>query len=77
MVAVDLVASIATHKRWLNDGEPLLYGRYDLVRLDDGTEALLEAELFEPSFFLDTDPDSPARFVDAVRRRALAVTERR
>ena len=40
-------------------------------------EALLEAELFEPSFFLDTDPDSPARFVEAVRRRAIAVAERR
>ncbi len=77
MSAVDVVASIATHKRWLSDDEPLLYGRYDLVALDDGTEALLEAELFEPSFFLDTDPDSPARFADAVRRRALAVAERR
>jgi hypothetical protein len=77
MAAVDVVASIAAHKRWLSDDEPLLYGRYDLVSLNDGTEALLEAELFEPSFFLDTDPDSPARFVEAVRRRAIAVAERR
>ena len=77
MAAVDLVASVATHMRWLNEGEPLLYGRYDLVRLDDGTEALLEAELFEPSFFLDSAPDSSTRFVDAVRRRAIAVADRR
>ena len=77
LAAVDVVASIAAHKRWLNDDEQLLYGRYDLVTLDDGTEALLEAELFEPSFFLDTNPGSPARFVEAVRRRAIAVADRR
>lgn len=49
---------------------PLLYARYDFVRGDDGRAVLLEAELFEPAFFLHVDPDSPARFADAVRRRA-------
>ena len=52
-------------------GAPLLYARYDLVRLDDETHALLEAELFEPSFFLAVDPVAAERFRDAVVRRAL------
>jgi hypothetical protein len=39
------------------------------VRLDDGTPALLEAELAEPSFFFGVDPDSAQRFVDAAVRR--------
>lgn len=54
---------------------PLLYGRFDLVRLDDGREALLEAELFEPSFFLAVDPDAATRFRDAARARALLSTQ--
>lgn len=55
---------------------PLLYGRFDLVRLDDGREALLEAELFEPSFFLNVDPDAATRFRDAAHARALLSTAR-
>ncbi len=62
--------AIAEERGWTAPGEPLLYGRYDLVRLDDGTEALLEAELFEPMFFLDVDPAAADRFAAAVRRRA-------
>ena len=27
----------------------LLYGRYDMVELDDGSAAILECELFDPS----------------------------
>ena len=53
----------------LSPDEHLLYARYDIVRLDDGTPALLEAELFEPSLFLMVDPASPARFVAAVQAR--------
>lgn len=50
--------------------EPLLYARYDFVRLDDGTLALLEAELFEPSLFLPTDAGAAARFCAAALARA-------
>ncbi|MEZ5382614.1 MAG: hypothetical protein R2754_12590 [Microthrixaceae bacterium] len=71
--AVRAVQNDGERRGWLKAGEPLLYGRYDVVRMDDGTEALLEAELFEPSFFLQVDPGSPDRFVEAVRRRAEAV----
>jgi len=60
---------VAFERGWLRSGEQMLYGRFDLVTLDDGTVALLEAELFEPCFFLPVDPLSADRFVDAVVRR--------
>jgi len=41
---------------------PLLYARFDLVTLDDGSDVVLEVELAEPSFFLETDPASADRF---------------
>ncbi|MES3035775.1 MAG: hypothetical protein V4813_17355 [Gemmatimonadota bacterium] len=40
--------------------------RIDLIRLDDGRLALMEAELIEPSLYLRMDPEAPARFADAV-----------
>lgn len=46
--------------------EPTLYARIDLVTLPDGTAAVLELELVEPSFFLWTDPLAATRFVLAV-----------
>ena len=55
---------------------PLLYARFDVVPLDDGSEALLEAELFEPAFFLSTAPGAAERFAAAVERRARALTRR-
>jgi len=63
------VRAIARERGWLGPEDQLLYGRYDVIRLDDGTPALLEAELFEPCFFLPTDLDAVGRFVEAVRRR--------
>lgn len=46
----------------------LLYGRVDLVRLDDGW-ALMELELVEPSLFLSFDEDAPRRLASAIRKR--------
>ena len=70
VVVVDAEVERIVHARgWLPPDSKLLYARYDLVRLDDGTPALLEAELFEPSLFLMVDPASPVRFVEAVRAR--------
>ena len=60
------VERIVRDRGWISSDEHLLYARYDIVRLDDATPALLEAELFEPSLFLMVDPSSPARFVTAV-----------
>ena len=54
---------------WIAQDEHLLYARFDMVTCDDGSPALLEAELFEPSLFLMVDDESPDRFVDAVRSR--------
>jgi len=42
--------------------DPLLYARFDLVTLDDGSDVVLEVELAEPSFFLTTDPAAADRF---------------
>lgn len=40
--------------------------RIDLIRLDDGRLALMEAELIEPSLYLRMDAGAPARFADAI-----------
>ena len=48
-----------------------LYARLDLVQADDGP-ALLEAELFEPSYFVHTAPASEQRFAAAVLARLHA-----
>ncbi len=70
--AATSVTEIARDAGWISAHEELLYGRYDVVRLDDGSPALLEAELFEPCFFLPTDLDAVGRFVGAVLRRLSA-----
>jgi hypothetical protein len=63
------VERIVRDRGWIRPDEHLLYARYDIVRLDDGAPALLEAELFEPSLFLMVDDAAPARFLEAVRAR--------
>ena len=50
-----------------------LQARVDLVRLADGTLALMELEMIEPSLYFRCDAASPARFADAV----ATVLERR
>lgn len=65
----EVVEHIARGRGWIAPEEHLLYARYDIVTLDDGSPALLEAELFEPSLFLLVDAGAPDRFVDAVRSR--------
>ena len=48
------------------DGAAPLQARVDLVRLDDGTPALMELEAIEPSLYFRMHPDAPRRFADAV-----------
>ena len=43
----------------------LLYARVDLVRLADGTAAIMELELIEPSLYFNMDAASPERFAAA------------
>ena len=46
----------------------LLYSRIDFARLDDGSLALMEAELIEPSLYFPYDPASPERFAKVLDR---------
>lgn len=45
--------------------EGLLYARVDLVRTENNTFALMEAEIIEPALYFRTDPAAPERFVRA------------
>ena len=49
--------------------DPLLYARVDAVRLADGSLAIIELELIEPSLYFPYGPGSAERFA-----RALAAT---
>ena len=51
---------------------PLLYARIDVVPDSDGRWLLMEAELIEPDFYLDHDPQAGAGFARAVRERLAA-----
>lgn len=53
---------------------PLLYARFDLVTRDDGTDAVLEAELAEPAFFLPADPSAADRFAVLLQDRLETAT---
>ena len=46
---------------------PLLYARIDVVPDNDGRWLLMEAELIEPDFYLDHDPNAGAGFAKAVQ----------
>ncbi len=48
--------------------EALLYARPDFVRLADGSWALMELEIIEPSLYFPYDDASPERFADAFVR---------
>ena len=58
-------------------GETLLYARIDLVRLNNGEIALIEAELIEPSLYFPYDAESPHRFAEALDRMAGGSTQGR
>ncbi|MEU8269323.1 hypothetical protein AB0B89_19445 [Sphaerisporangium sp. NPDC049002] len=47
--------------------EDILYARVDLVRLPDGSPALIELELTEPYFYLAYAPGAATRFTTALR----------
>ena len=47
--------------------EPSLYARVDLLRIADGSLALMELEAIEPDLYPDMAPEVPARLAGAVR----------
>ncbi len=57
----------AAGDRVLSALEPVpLQARVDLVRLEDGTLALMELEAIEPSLYFRMHPDAPANFASAL-----------
>ena len=48
--------------------ECLLYARIDVVTLADGSPAIIEVELIEPSLYFEFDSESPVRFAQALER---------
>ena len=46
-----------------------LYARIDFVRDELNDFLVMELELIEPSMYLRTDPDAPARFAQAIDQR--------
>ncbi|MGH6615826.1 ATP-grasp domain-containing protein [Sphingomonas sp.] len=46
--------------------EPALYTRVDLLRLADGSLALMELEAIEPDLYPHLEPELPARLADAL-----------
>ena len=52
---------------------PLLYARIDVAPAPDGTPAIMEFELLEPSLFFPQHPPALERFARAVARRVAAL----
>ncbi|MFN3516821.1 MAG: RimK family alpha-L-glutamate ligase, partial [Novosphingobium sp.] len=50
--------------------QPPLYARIDMIRLDDGALAVIEAELIEPYLYPDQGPRLGAMLADALLARA-------
>jgi len=60
------IATLAEERGWaLGANTTPLYARYDIVTGADGP-MLIEAELFEPSYFVETAPGSVGRVVEAM-----------
>ena len=56
-------------------GERLLYARIDLIPGADGAPLLVEAELTEPSLYLDRDEGAADRFAEAIAAHLFMITE--
>ncbi|MBX9796905.1 MAG: hypothetical protein K2Y03_08480, partial [Sphingomonas sp.] len=50
---------------------PPLYARVDLIRLADGSAAVMEVEAIEPDLYADLAPDVADRLAAAIARRVL------
>lgn len=69
-IALAATTDKARRHEWVGPDEDLLYGRFDIVELDDGSTALLEAELFEPCLFVPFSDGAAERFTRACISRA-------
>lgn len=64
------LAAAASH---LGIEQPLLYGRVDLIRGDNGEPVVLELELCEPSLSLPFTDFGAMRFARTLARRVVMV----
>lgn len=62
-IAIEALNMVATI---FNDGQPLLYGRVDLVRDELNKPIILELELFEPSLNLPFSNEAGKLFAEAI-----------
>ncbi len=62
-------AAAAAVMAMLPFGQPPLYARIDMVRLDDGQLAVIEAELIEPYLYPEQGPHFGAMLADAMLAR--------
>jgi glutathione synthase/RimK-type ligase-like ATP-grasp enzyme len=62
------IKEIATERKMSEDAKSPLYARFDIVAGESGP-LLLEAELFEPSYFFNFAPGAVERFADALLRK--------
>jgi glutathione synthase/RimK-type ligase-like ATP-grasp enzyme len=60
---------VALAERALSSCGTPAYGRVDLVRLDDGSLAVMELELVEPELWLRRQPSAAEAFADAIASR--------
>jgi O-ureido-D-serine cyclo-ligase len=67
-----LASSVLDAASQLLGVERVLYARVDAIRDPDGRPTLLELELVEPSFFLDTDDGAATRAARAIGAAARA-----
>ena len=51
---------------------PTAYARVDLVRLEDGSPAVLELELLDPALFFEHHPEGARHFASVLRDRIQA-----
>ncbi|KQX65660.1 RimK family alpha-L-glutamate ligase [Angustibacter sp. Root456] len=63
-----LIADVATGLGVAPRHATPLYARIDVARGQDGRPCILEAELFEPSYFTGLDPRAAPRFAAALQR---------
>ena len=66
--AATAISDLCEHHAWACGDSTPLYARFDIVATQAGPQ-LLEAELFEPSYFLATADGATERFCEAVTRR--------
>lgn len=70
--AIAGLAGIAARRGFSEDAGRPLYARVDIASRPGGPPEIIEVELFEPSYYVDTAPQAVTHFVEAVKKRSRA-----